>query len=713
MGAARPSGGSGSLLQLSFGGLHFLRQTGAFVVSEGERRPMETADWGPILGRHREWLASSGREGEPADLRGADLRGAVLDSADLRHALLAGADLEKARLADTDLSNADLTGANLSGTRLHQTNLRNARLTNADLETADLSTARNLRETQLGGCNLAFALLPSGLQIQGLELTREAARNYSVQLVSLLMACLYSWLTIGSTERRDLITNASATFFPFLEVSLPIVGFYFVAPLVLFALFLSFYLHLSTLWERLALLPAVFPDGLTLGQKADPPLVDALIERQMPQLAKMPRQSGPAGAKVVMAFLVVNLLVPGTLGLYWLTYLPRHEPFGTALHLVLVFAALAAARTFWLTLLRTFQGSEQGTRYWRPAPVALWLASLAACGVLSGCVLFGPRVAWGGLFYVDLDHQEVSLRGRAEDGPEAPPARRAMLVGSNLRFARLEGAYLAQAELDGSLLESAVLRLADLRQAQLNRADLRRADLWRARLDEAKLDQARLARAHLEEAVLQGASLARADLSGANLLRANLDGARLSRAVLDGAVLRGASCKGAEMELAQLNGAYLSQAVLTDARLFLTELRQAHLWKADLRNAHLVLADLSGAQLSAANLEKADLSQADLTGAALAETDLRGARLLFTRLDNALLAEADLRGAVLQGAQLKEADLRGARLDGAELRDAWLERTQLQGVDLSSTRGLTAEQLGLAIVDEQTVLPPSLRKAGR
>lgn len=667
----------------------------------------DEAGWKPVLARHREWLASAGRQGEPADLRGANLRGTNLGSADLRHAILAGADLEQAELADADLSHADLTGANLAGARLHQTDLKNARLINADFETADLSTARHLRETQLGGCNLAFARLPAGLQIQGLELTREAARNYSVQLVSLLMACLYSWLTIGSTERRDLITNASATFFPFLEVSLPIVGFYFVAPLILFALFLCFYLHLNTLWERLALLPAVFPDGLTLGQKADPPLVDALIERQMPQLAKLPQQAGSTRAKVVMAFLVVNLLVPATLFLYWLTYLPRHEPFGTALHLVLALASLAAARTFWLTLLATLQGSTQSVRYWRPAPILLWLATLAAFTVLSWRVLYGPRVPWGDIFYVDLSHQEVSVR--AAGWTDAPPVERASLAGRNLRFARLEGAYLEQAEVEGAALEASVLRLADLRRAQLARADLRQADLWRARLTAANLAQAQLAGAHLVEADLRGANLSRADLRGADLLNAILDGARLSRARLDGAVLRGASCRNAELELAQLNGAYLSQAVMTGARLFLTELRQAHLWKTDLRNAHLVLADLTGARLSAANLEQADLSQADLTGATLDASNLRGARLVFSRLDEAQLTDADLTGAVLQGAQLKSADLRGARLDGADLHDAWIENAQLQGVDLSTVQGLTAEQLALAVVDERTVLPRSLR----
>lgn len=671
---------------------------------------MDAAGWDPILVRHREWLASAGLQGEPADLRGADLRGTILDSADLRHALLAGADLEKAEIASSDLSNADLTGANLAGARLQQTNLKNARLTNADFETADLSTVRNLRETQLGGCNLAFVRLPPGLQIQGLELTREAARNYSVQLVTLLMACLYSWLTIGSTEQRDLITNASATFFPFLEISLPIVGFYFVAPLVLFALFLSFYLHLNTLWERLALLPAVFPDGLTLGQKADPPLVDALIERQMPQLAKLPRQTAATGAKVVMAFLVVNLLVPGTLLLYWLTYLPRHEPWGTALHLVLVFASLAAARTFWLTLLETLQGNRKGVRYWRPAPIAFWIATLIAFTALSWCVLFGPRVPLGNLFYADLDYQEISRPGRSEDRPDAPPAQRAKLAGRNLRFARLEGAFLEQAEMERAVLAASVLRLANLRQAQLSHADLRQADLWRAKLEAANLDQARLNGALLEEADLHGANLARADLRGANLLNVKLDGARLARARLDGTVLRGASCKGAELDLAQLNGAYLSQAVLTGARLFLAELRHAHLWKTDLRQAYLVLADLTAAQLSAANLEQADLSQADLTGAMLTGANLRGARLVFSRLDQARLTGADLSGAILQGTQLKGADLRGARLAGADLRDAWLERTQLQGVDLSTAQGLTADQLALAKLDERTVLPSSLRK---
>lgn len=671
---------------------------------------MESAALDSILTRHKEWLESNGERGERADLSGADLRSVPLSCADLRQAILVRVDLEGAHLADVRLSGADLTEARLTRAHLERVDLREARLVNADLEAADLSTVRHLKGTQLGGCNVAFVTWPPGFDIPGLELAKESARNYGVQLVSLLMACLYSWLTIGSAERLDLITNASATFFPFLEVSLPLVGFYFVAPLILFALYLSFYLHLEILWERLASLPAVFPDGLNLAQKVDPPLVDVLIERQMLHIHSDPRQRGGSSrVRLALAFIIVNRLVPVTLAFYWLTYLPRHEPLGTALHLVLLFASLAASRIFWLTLRRTLQRRISDVRLRRRLPLFGWGATLVAVVALSWGVLAGPRLPWGDFFYVDLSYQEISTP-RGEGGgdgsdPDGAPSQGARLAGRNLRFGRLEGAFLVQADLERARLEGSSLRLADLRRAQLDHADLRHADLWRARLGGADLLQARLVGADLAEADLRKASLQRADLRRANLLHTVLDQARLPRARLDGAVLRGASMEGAEMELAQLSGAYFSQARMKGAQLFLADLRGAQFWKSDLRQAQFVLADLSRANLSHANLQEGDLSQADLTGADLTGADLRGVRLVFTRLDGARLLKADLRNAVLVGAQLKGADLRGSRLEGADLTDAWIDNANLAGIDLSSVRGLTREQAAIARTDRRTVLP--------
>ena len=102
-----------------------------------------------------------------------------------------------------------------------------------------------------------------------------------------------------------------------------------------------------------------------------------------------------------------------------------------------------------------------------------------------------------------------------------------------------------------------------------------------------------------------------------------------------------------------------------------------------LANANLTGADLRGADLSDANLTGADLAGADLTDANLARADLTGAYLYG----------ANLYGADLYGANLSDADLRGAYLTdayliGADLRGADLTFANLAGADLRGAKNL-------------------------
>lgn len=178
---------------------------------------------------------------------------------------------------------------------------------------------------------------------------------------------------------------------------------------------------------------------------------------------------------------------------------------------------------------------------------------------------------------------------------------------------------------------------------------------------------------------------------------------------LSQANLRGVSLVGADLEYANLRGAHLEHADLTKARTAGkrgSDLRGIHLDSAILIAAHLDGARITdGAVLAYANLKNADLDGALLNGA-----DLRGARL-----DSAGLAGAVLKGTVLEGASLKGADLRGATLQGAiligtDFAGADLQTTRLKGTDLSAALHLTSEQIGRALIDDSTILPPGLTR---
>lgn len=101
---------------------------------------------------------------------------------------------------------------------------------------------------------------------------------------------------------------------------------------------------------------------------------------------------------------------------------------------------------------------------------------------------------------------------------------------------------------------------------------------------------------------------------------------------------------------------------------------------ADLRGAML-----AGAELSDRDLRRINLSGADLSGARLSDTALDGADLSGARLAGADLARTTLTGADLRGADLTEANLGGADLSGADLSGARLHRTRLDHAALTGS----------------------------
>ncbi|HTV34464.1 MAG TPA: pentapeptide repeat-containing protein, partial [Methylocella sp.] len=162
-----------------------------------------------------------------------------------------------------------------------------------------------------------------------------------------------------------------------------------------------------------------------------------------------------------------------------------------------------------------------------------------------------------------------------------------------------------------------------------DRAKLGKVDLREAHLEGASLRQAQLQGASLDGAQLQGASLGGAELQGASLERAQLQGASLDGAELQGAALIGAQLQGASLFLAQLQGAVLDGAHLQGASLERAQLQGASLGGAQLQGASLDGAELQGASLDAANLNAADLSHAFLWRAQWAgvQVELGGIRL--------------------------------------------------------------------------------------
>lgn len=653
---------------------------------------------------HQIWLASDGRDGKRAELYGADLRGCRLAGADLRQATLRRCNLRGTSLENANLERADLSGAEMTNVTFNNANMKDARLFNADLEGADLSRAKALKSAQLCGCDLSYATLPTHITFYGLEQANQSLGRLAVQFVSMLTLCVYSWLIIGSTTDADLLTNASSVSVPFIDLALPILGFYLLVPFALVALSTAFYVHLQTFWDKVATLPAYFPDGSELTARTPPTLLDRLIERHMTHLRR--KKSTPV-SRVYASLITVGLfgLVPATIFAFWLRFLSRHDAFGTALQLALLLAYLAYT---WLLAvsMKAKLGLQPVSRLVRIAwrQLVLAIAFALALSYASLQVLYGPHVG-SNLFYANLGGKRLSAHGGEPDSGNA-----ANLAGMNLRHVNLAGAVAQNADFSRAVLEDGKLNRANLRHTSLRGADLTRAELQRVQLQSADLRRARMRGATLSDADLRGANLTSADLRRTNLTRTSVARANFSRAnLLEDVNAHGMSGESVEFTLAQMTGVQLSRAQLAKSNFFLADLRQAYFWRAALPGASFILAHLDGANFTQADLAGADLSQASARAAVFDRARLPGAKLVCAQLYEANLNEADLTGADLQSAQLRGATLRGARLVRAQFGDASLEDADLRGADLSEAVGLSRGQLVEAVVDNTTIFPAAFQ----
>jgi uncharacterized protein YjbI with pentapeptide repeats len=152
---------------------------------------------------------------------------------------------------------------------------------------------------------------------------------------------------------------------------------------------------------------------------------------------------------------------------------------------------------------------------------------------------------------------------------------------------------------------------------------------------------------------------------------------------------------------------------------------------ADFRNANLDYTHLEDSYLGMAQMEHVRLHSTRLTGAWFAQTHLNHANFSGVRFRDSHFSDCFLTGANFQNADLQRTSFLGATLDGANFRKAHLEEaiftnmdvgrarfdgahlegTYLRGADLRRARGLTNEQIAVAITDEDTQLPTYLIEA--
>jgi uncharacterized protein YjbI with pentapeptide repeats len=639
------------------------------------------------LANHKEWLDSHAAVGAKADLRNAKLQDTELIGINLRYA-----DLQDANLKSSDLLLADLRDACLVRANLQEACLVGANLEGANLEGASLESAMGLLPRQLAGANLHEASLPAPiLEFNALpEFARTAntaARLFSTTLALSLLSCLAIWKT------KDIQLLADSAIIPYLRsataaAAVPTDQIYLIAPAVLLVIYLWFLYNLQRVWDAALELPAIFPDGRVLGQKA-PRIITGLLRTHFRWMN--PDAPSTRVIEKASSVLLAYWLVPVVLLFFWARYLTLQEIHGSFLQIALTLVAVGVAfycttsvgrpPEIWAAQGRPTKDYFARLKFLKPATLLASIfvvMSLISAGTVAGVPhdkarapqfaaasvrRWVPSFLWALGYdpYAELTEASISRRppnwNSADD--QLSSVEGARLNGTNFRYAQAYGIFLANAH----------LFRANFQGAFLSEADMRGADLGQANMKFAVLDRAQMNRANLDRAQLDGANLARVDLRGANLSYSSL-----------------------------------TDAVLVDARLDGASLYATHAENATLIRGNLEKADMREAHLDGVNLESADLQQAYLWS-----TKLAGANLQKAQLATAIFIDADLRGADLRGAQfngtvLNGANLQNANLDGADLRGA-LQLAASQICSAKSRQGALLDATLQTQVDAQCGVP--------
>ena len=420
------------------------------------------------------WLASRKKGDGKANLCRADLR-----EADLEEANLQGINLLKADLRGAQLNKADLQGVNLRGAQLQGASLLRTVLREANLQDADLSKVEGLQSDQLAGANLSGATLPEAVgRFEPLSIVQEKSQNAKRILLSLLLACLYVFLTVATTTDARLITNSTSSQLPIINSEIPIVGFYWAAPLILVSVYLYFLLYLQRLWESLAKLPAVFPDGTPLDEKVYPWLPNSLVSSHFVLLRE--RRPVLSGLQSLISIALVYWIVPLTLVFVWGRYLTRQEWAGTGVHIALLVMAVVNAVMFRRLAGETLEGKERERFEWSKAftgnRTRLAVSLVVVIGGLFWMLSYGVFHGVKEEAWVRWARERVGFNPFAdfqgEENLEPFDFR-----GAVLNYANFYKAPLTDADLTGAYLQHATLEHADLQGAVLKETDLRWAKM--------------------------------------------------------------------------------------------------------------------------------------------------------------------------------------------------------------------------------------------
>jgi uncharacterized protein YjbI with pentapeptide repeats len=433
---------------------------------------------------------------------------------------------------------------------------------------------------------------------------------------------------------------------PFLNIELPLLAFFFLAPILFIVVHAYTLVHLVMLTEKTKRYHRALHDPTR-------DLADATRENlqwQLPSNIFIQLLAGPSGLRgglfgwLLRAIGRVTLLIAPVLLLLMMQvqFLPFHSSFITWTQRIALVIDVLLIWWLWGKVLsgREVDGHRRGSWAWASLGCAFSLAAILFSGAAATFpgewqedhqpqLRFLPALTeWGKLATKkdargDLwtasfqdwvaNANRLSLHDWLFNEDPDPVSRRRVPFSNTLVLTGLniyEGLGIDDPEkakwhdfvfrARGRDLNGAIFDLASLPKVDFEGAELKDASLKNAKLQSTSFQAAKLQGAELSEAQLQGANFGFARLQGASLYRAQLQGANFGFARLQGASLEAAQLQGANFGYARLHGTSLTEA----------HLQGVYFGSAQLQGASLVDAQLQGASLQLAHLQATDLSNA-------------------------------------------------------------------------------------------------------
>jgi uncharacterized protein YjbI with pentapeptide repeats len=504
----------------------------------------------------------------------------------------------------------------------------------ARTQSRSISVAKAVAAVEDGVEKKRLALLAQSEDLGEARKALESAANIARGLwLTFLSLVVYLIIAVGSVTHRNLFLETPVRL-PLLNAELPLVAFFWVAPLMLLVFHGYLLLNLKFLGDNVRHYFRLV-DETKLDAAAKETLFLQLPNFMMVQLLRERRTSPWTLMGYALHGVVILTIVLGpVMALLFLQmrFLPYHALPVTMVQRFAIVADMILILYFWPGIV-----GEPATRRIRAYRLTMY-------GAMFLVVLFSGFVAtfpgewnYGSALVRKSGMADFLLRGPYNE----VSGDRLSWFSDTLSLSDEDFVDIDDDKLEKTDV-TVWLRGRDLTEANLARTDLRKADFSGANLEKAIFRGARLDHAVFDMPTRQPFDDRPTVTTPTDLLRADFSNSKLAKASFNGARLQGAIFWNAELENASFENSVLDGASFVNAKLA----------KANFRRA-----SMRGAFFKSSDLNEADFTNATLIGTAIVSSQLKNARLAGVWLDASAVVSTNVFGVIEQ----------------KPAQDAWLE----------------------------------------